>query len=156
MRKTPSHVQPNHHKWHDISSARQLYFSCLGPIYISSLFVVLCLSVIWACTLTVKQGSRKTPLIRFMPHHRLGCSLCPLPPDHTLSLSTKSLPFHSGPDPRYPGGLRLEDDPSLIASTNPTNIWGTHPKKTSKMAYSKLALEFRFYTWTFFSRVSLS
>lgn len=30
MRMTSSYIQPNHHKWHDINSARQLYYFLVG------------------------------------------------------------------------------------------------------------------------------
>ena len=43
MRMTSSYVQPNHHKWHDINSTRQLsFFFFLGQFSILLEFVVLC------------------------------------------------------------------------------------------------------------------
>lgn len=110
MRMTSSYVQPNHHKWHDINSARQLYYFFSWAVLH---FALVCGSVPLLSgppdsTLTVRQRSRKMAVIHFVPCHR-QCSFSLLPitsrPDSASQQDTA--PFRSGPNPLYSRGLRL-------------------------------------------------
>lgn len=126
MRMTSSYVQPNHHKWHDINSARQLFFS--WPVLH---FALVCgsvplLSAPPDSTLTARQRSRKMAVIHFVPRHRQGSfSLLPITSRPDSASQQDTAPFRSGPDPPYSRGLRLVDDPLQILSAPPASIRGT-------------------------------
>lgn len=132
MRMTSSYVWPNHHKWHDINSARQLYlFIYFSWAVLHSALVcgsVPLLSGPPDSPLTVRQRSRKMAVIHFVPRHRqrllfffssllahyLQTRLC-------VSAGHCSLPLWPRPMP-YSRGLRLVDDPLQILSVPPASI----------------------------------
>lgn len=130
MRMTSSYVQPNHHKWHDINSIRQLFFP---PSWAVLHFAGVCGSVPLLSgppdsTLTVRQRSRKMAVIHFVPRHRQGSfSLLPITSRPDSESRQDTAPFPLWPRPAVLQGAEVSGRPTLDSVSTSRN----HPRHST-------------------------
>lgn len=123
---TSSYVRPNHHKWHDINSTRQLSFS---------FFSWAVLHFAWVCgsvpllsgppdsTLTVRQRSRKMAVIHFVPRHRQGSfSLLPITSRPDSASQQDTAPFPLWPRPTVLQGAEVSGRPTSDSVSATRNL----------------------------------
>lgn len=138
---TSSYVQPNHHKWHDINSVRQLYFFGGAVLH----FALVCGSVPLLSgapdsLLTVRQRSRKMAVIHFVPCHRqCSFSLLPITSRPDSASQQDPAPFRSGPNPPYSREAEVSGRPTSdsVSATRKHPRHSTPPPGNKMMAASQ-------------------